>query len=308
MINFENIKKLLENSVLDGQSGIDQNDTLWTPPGESKKLRPQQLHGCVQIEFPKADDVYGTGRGIKQPEDAELKKATYKFVPSKTIMTKDNNQPITSDTTLTAKETTKAIKRDIKAPELKKENIIHQAIRKYLFELDNNEDDLIAKITKKFSVNRQQVGIEFTLGKEVEKEFNENESEIINSVYKHLNVNPRYYSKMVSSGIANNENIIALYRKLFTYQNRIPAQKNTLDEGRNEPIQSQINKFPEVSLDTLKNTSNSMRNYIVICGDKYMRSQMLVHVGFESNNHLDTVKKFVKEPIIKVLLDNRKKK
>jgi len=71
--------------------------------------------------------------------------------------------------------------------------------------------------------------------------------------------------------------------------------------------QKQLDKMPEVSTRELVETSNHLRNYYVHIGEKYVRSIELVHVGFGSKNHLETIKELINnQPIIKVLLDNRK--
>ena len=72
------------------------------------------------------------------------------------------------------------------------------------------------------------------------------------------------------------------------------------------PTQKQIQKFPRVSKEELAQTSNSMRNYLVYIGESFATYTTYVHCGFGSDNHLETIQSIVKDPVFKVLRDNRK--
>lgn len=72
--------------------------------------------------------------------------------------------------------------------------------------------------------------------------------------------------------------------------------------------QSQINKMKKVSFSELAETSNHLRNYVVYIGEKFTTHFIEVHIGFSSNNHLETIKELVKnQPIHHILLDNVRK-
>jgi len=72
--------------------------------------------------------------------------------------------------------------------------------------------------------------------------------------------------------------------------------------------QSQLDKMKNVSFKELAETSNHLRNYIVYIGEKYSTHFIEVHVGFNSNNHLDTIKELVgNQPIHHILLDDVRK-
>lgn len=71
--------------------------------------------------------------------------------------------------------------------------------------------------------------------------------------------------------------------------------------------QSQLDKMRKVSLEELSSTSNHMRNYFVYIGEDFATHFESVHIGFSSNNHLETIRELIKnQPIYKVLLDTRK--
>ena len=71
--------------------------------------------------------------------------------------------------------------------------------------------------------------------------------------------------------------------------------------------QKQLDKMPVISTDMLSKTGDSMRNYIVYVGESFATLYHTIHVGFDSFDHLETIKTILNgQPIFKVLIDNRK--
>jgi hypothetical protein len=70
--------------------------------------------------------------------------------------------------------------------------------------------------------------------------------------------------------------------------------------------QSELNKMPQISIKELEETKNSIRNYYVYIGTDFPIDIKHIHIGLASENHYETIVKLINEPIIKILLDNRK--
>ena len=67
-----------------------------------------------------------------------------------------------------------------------------------------------------------------------------------------------------------------------------------------------LDKAVKVTNNDLSKRSNSMRNYFVAIGDSFPIGWEQVHIGLGSEDHLETIKGLVKDPIFEVREDRRK--